>query len=380
MSWLEKLLPPKIQQTDPSERRSVPEGLWIKCPACETVLYKTDLEQNLNVCPKCGHHHRIGARARLDTFLDAEGRYEIGQEILPIDALKIDLSFVRGATTDPDDASIVTAVIAVMGDAGRPNLTPVWFDYEGNTVLLNLATHRKKVGWLRKNGSRREEVSLDAFIAHIDHICQLAGNADHAGIGSDFDGGFGVQSVPAEIDTVADLQKLDPLLRGRGPDAPARRRRITAETRYRPPMLLVNQGGEGRAGCDKMAAFQSRQRRSKSPVSEGEVASRGGSMERYVGVDVGAETIKLAEVVREGDSLRLVRHALVPHGKEPGPRVIDLLRVWDWDSVSGAVATGRLGRQLALDRIPTKQALLRGFRFLYGGDPATVVHNREANP
>ena len=88
MSWLEKLLPPKIQQTDPSERRTVPEGLWIKCPSCETVLYKTDLEQNINVCPKCAHHHRIGARARLDAFLDPEGRYEIGQEVLPVDALK----------------------------------------------------------------------------------------------------------------------------------------------------------------------------------------------------------------------------------------------------------------------------------------------------
>jgi acetyl-CoA carboxylase carboxyl transferase subunit beta len=88
MSWLEKLLPPKIQPTDPTERRTVPEGLWIKCPACETVLYKTDLEQNLNVCPKCDHHHRIGARARLDAFLDAEGRYELGQEVLPVDALK----------------------------------------------------------------------------------------------------------------------------------------------------------------------------------------------------------------------------------------------------------------------------------------------------
>ena len=65
MSWLEKLLPPKIQHTDPNERRSVPEGLWIKCPSCETVLYKTDLEQNQNVCPTCSHHHRIGARARL---------------------------------------------------------------------------------------------------------------------------------------------------------------------------------------------------------------------------------------------------------------------------------------------------------------------------
>jgi acetyl-CoA carboxylase carboxyl transferase subunit beta len=88
MSWLEKLLPPKMQQTDPSERRTVPEGLWIKCPSCETVLYKSDLEQNINVCPKCGHHHRIGARARLNAFLDGEGRYEIGQEILPVDALK----------------------------------------------------------------------------------------------------------------------------------------------------------------------------------------------------------------------------------------------------------------------------------------------------
>jgi acetyl-CoA carboxylase carboxyl transferase subunit beta len=88
MSWLEKLLPPKIQQTDPAERRSVPEGLWIKCPACETVLYKTDLEGNLNVCPKCEHHHRIGARQRLDGFLDPEGRFEIGQEVVPVDPLK----------------------------------------------------------------------------------------------------------------------------------------------------------------------------------------------------------------------------------------------------------------------------------------------------
>jgi acetyl-CoA carboxylase carboxyl transferase subunit beta len=88
MSWLEKLLPPKIQPTDPNERRSVPEGLWIKCPSCETVLYKNDLEQNQNVCPTCGHHHRMSARARLNAFLDAEGRYEVGQEVVPVDPLK----------------------------------------------------------------------------------------------------------------------------------------------------------------------------------------------------------------------------------------------------------------------------------------------------
>jgi len=88
MSWLDKLLPPKIQPTDPAERRTVPEGVWIKCPSCVTVLYNADLEQNLNVCPKCDHHHRIGARARLDAFLDPEGRWEIGQEVVPVDALK----------------------------------------------------------------------------------------------------------------------------------------------------------------------------------------------------------------------------------------------------------------------------------------------------
>ena len=73
-----------------------------------------------------------------------------------------------------------------------------------------------KVGWNRKTGSRREEVPLDVLIAHIDHICQLAGNAEHAGIGSDFDGGFGVQSIPPELDSVADLQLIAAQLTARG--------------------------------------------------------------------------------------------------------------------------------------------------------------------
>ena len=73
-----------------------------------------------------------------------------------------------------------------------------------------------KVGWLRQSGSRKEEVALDTFIAHIDHTCQLAGNAQHAGIGSDFDGGFGVQSIPRELDTIADLQMVAAKLLERG--------------------------------------------------------------------------------------------------------------------------------------------------------------------
>jgi acetyl-CoA carboxylase carboxyl transferase subunit beta len=88
MSWIDKLLPPQIQQTDPSVRKSVPEGLWVKCVSCEAVLYRTDVEANQYVCPKCNHHMRIRARQRLDFLLDKEGRYEIGQEILPVDPLK----------------------------------------------------------------------------------------------------------------------------------------------------------------------------------------------------------------------------------------------------------------------------------------------------
>src|SRR5690606_14578719 len=88
MSWLQKLLPPKIKRSETGTRKSMPEGLWCKCPACEAVLYSSDLEQNLRVCPKCGHHHRIRARARLDALLDPEGRFEIGGDVYPVDPLK----------------------------------------------------------------------------------------------------------------------------------------------------------------------------------------------------------------------------------------------------------------------------------------------------
>jgi acetyl-CoA carboxylase carboxyl transferase subunit beta len=118
MSWLEKLLPPKIQPTDPAERRVVPEGLWIKCPSCETVLYKTDLEKNLKVCPKCDHHHRIGARARLDAFLDPEGRWEIGQEVVPVDALKFkDSKKYPQRLKDALEATGETDALVVVGGA-----------------------------------------------------------------------------------------------------------------------------------------------------------------------------------------------------------------------------------------------------------------------
>ena len=89
MGSLNKLLPPKIKRNDSgvARRSSLPEGLWSKCPACEAVLYATDLANNCNVCPKCAHHKRLESRARVDLLLDADGRSEIASEVLPVDSL-----------------------------------------------------------------------------------------------------------------------------------------------------------------------------------------------------------------------------------------------------------------------------------------------------
>ena len=89
MSWLQKLLPPKIKRAGPAgTRKNMPEGLWSKCDSCGAVLYAADLEKNAGVCPKCGHHNRMRARERLDLLLDPEGRFEIGAEVVPVDSLK----------------------------------------------------------------------------------------------------------------------------------------------------------------------------------------------------------------------------------------------------------------------------------------------------
>lgn len=88
MSWFEKLLPSRIRTEGTKSRHSVPEGLWSKCPVCQAVLYKAELERHLNVCPKCNHHLRINARQRLESFFDAESFSEIGAELTPIDRLK----------------------------------------------------------------------------------------------------------------------------------------------------------------------------------------------------------------------------------------------------------------------------------------------------
>ena len=87
MSWFKKLLPSRIK-TQGANKRSVPEGIWTKCDVCSSVLYRAELARNDEVCPKCSHHMRIGARDRLNNFLDPEPRVEIGSAIKPVDKLK----------------------------------------------------------------------------------------------------------------------------------------------------------------------------------------------------------------------------------------------------------------------------------------------------
>ena len=131
MSWIDKILPPKIQRTE-GPRRSVPEGLWLKCPSCESVLYRTDLENNQQVCPKCSNHLRIRARDRLDKLLDPEGRFEIGQEVLPIDSLKFKDSrkYPERLTEAMEQTGETDALIAMSGAIKSVPVVVACFEFE----------------------------------------------------------------------------------------------------------------------------------------------------------------------------------------------------------------------------------------------------------
>jgi acetyl-CoA carboxylase carboxyl transferase subunit beta len=105
MSWFEKLMPSRIR-TEGNSKRVVPEGIWTKCQECNAILYRAELERNLDVCPKCDHHTRIGARRRLDTFLDPEPTEEIGADLEPEDILKFkDLKKYKDRLTQAQKAT-----------------------------------------------------------------------------------------------------------------------------------------------------------------------------------------------------------------------------------------------------------------------------------
>lgn len=88
MSWLDKILPPKIKKEAATKSNGIPEGLWQKCPSCAATLYATDLKKNMEVCPKCGYHNPVSARERIQMMLDEGKQYEIGANVKPMDMLK----------------------------------------------------------------------------------------------------------------------------------------------------------------------------------------------------------------------------------------------------------------------------------------------------
>ena len=132
MTWLEKLLPPKIKSPASLGKRGVPEGVWSKCPECAAVLYRAELERNLEVCPKCAHHIRISARHRLRAFLDEGEHEEIGAGLRPVDALKFRdtkkykdrLAEAHKRTGEHD------ALVAMQGTLNGTGVVAVAFEFE----------------------------------------------------------------------------------------------------------------------------------------------------------------------------------------------------------------------------------------------------------
>ncbi len=133
MTWLDKLLPPGLKRSEGNGRaKTVPEGLWIKCPECDAVLYSTDLENNLNVCPKCDHHMRLTARARLNRFLDPDNRVEIGQSVRPLDPLKFKDSrkYPDRLSQAATDSGETEAMVVMSGSVNALAVVVACFEFE----------------------------------------------------------------------------------------------------------------------------------------------------------------------------------------------------------------------------------------------------------
>ena len=131
MSWYEKLLPSRIR-TEGRAKRGVPEGLWDKCPSCDGVLYKPEVERNSDVCLKCGHHMRINARRRLEIFLDEGEQTEIGTELAPVDALRFRDSkkYKDRLTTAQRQTGEKDALVVMRGSLKGMPVVVAAFDFE----------------------------------------------------------------------------------------------------------------------------------------------------------------------------------------------------------------------------------------------------------
>jgi len=139
MSWLKNVIPPKIKRiVGGVSKKNIPEGLWCKCPSCQAVLYRTDLEQNMEVCPKCSFHNRISARARIDTLLDKEKRKEIGAQIQPLDSLKFNdtQSYADRIKVSQKDLNEKDAMVVMQGlMEGKPVVVAAFeFKFMGGSM------------------------------------------------------------------------------------------------------------------------------------------------------------------------------------------------------------------------------------------------------
>ncbi len=131
MSWFENLMPSRIR-TEGGDKRQVPEGIWSQCQGCNQILYRAELERNLDVCPKCGYHMRIDARRRLDSFLDQDGRVEVAANLEPVDELKFKdskkyrdrISQAQKATNEKD------ALIVIRGTVESLPVVAVAFEFK----------------------------------------------------------------------------------------------------------------------------------------------------------------------------------------------------------------------------------------------------------
>lgn len=145
MSWIHKILPSGVRSDDGEKRSNVPEGLWKKCVKCDAVLYRPDVERNDDVCPKCDHHMRIGARRRLDIFLDPTDREELLTDIEPVDRLKFKdkkryrdrLSAAQRSTGEKD------ALIAMQGKLQGLPLVVVAFEFDFHGGSMGYAVGEK---------------------------------------------------------------------------------------------------------------------------------------------------------------------------------------------------------------------------------------------
>jgi acetyl-CoA carboxylase carboxyl transferase subunit beta len=145
MNWLNRIRPKGPTGTASERSNSVPEGLWKKCPKCASPLYRPELERNLDICPKCEHHMRIGARRRLDIFLDTDGRTEVAAEVAPVDRLKFrDVKKYKDRLTDAQKKTgEKDALVAMSGTVKGIPVVAVAFEFAFHGGSMGYAVGEK---------------------------------------------------------------------------------------------------------------------------------------------------------------------------------------------------------------------------------------------